>query len=497
MRGPAGPAGQGGAGDVSVRRAVSERVFPDAPESPAAPWAAAARFRRRWLVLLTVGVGTFMSALDGSVVSALLPVIARGLRASVAEIEWVTTVYLLVVSILLLGVGRLGDLRGHKRVYLSGFALFVLGSALCGLAPSAAWLIAMRGFQAVGATMLFANAPAILTMSFPAAERGRALGTLGTFTYLGLTAGPSLGGWLASVLGWRAVFYINVPVGGVALALAARTVVDDRPERASEPFDLLGAVVFGAGLLALLVVLNQGHAWGWGAAASQALMCTALVLLGLFVVVERRRRSPMLDLALFKSRVFAAATASALLNYIAVYSVIFALPFLLIQGLGLSPRHAGLVLTAQPLVMAVVAPLSGTLSDRIGSRGPATAGMSLLAVGLVLLAWASGLGSLGAIAGALAVVGLGVGIFVSPNNSALMGAAPRHRQGIAAGVLATARNVGMVLGVGLAGAVLTTVSARGAAAGLGGEAALVWAVQASLLTAAGVALAGAVTAWMR
>lgn len=438
-----------------------------------------------------------MSALDGSVVSALLPVMARGLGASVAEIEWVTTVYLLVVSVLLLGVGRLGDLRGHKRVYLGGFALFVLGSALCGLAPSAAWLIAMRGFQGVGATMLFANAPAILTKSFPASERGRALGALGTFTYLGLTAGPSLGGWLAGALGWRAVFYINVPVGGAALALAARTVVDDRPERGSEPFDLLGAVVFGAGLLALLVALNQGHAWGWGAAQSRALFIAAFMLLGLFVVVERRSPSPMLDLSLFRSRVFTAATASALLNYIAVYSVIFALPFLLIQGLGLSPRHAGLVLTAQPLVMAVVAPLSGTLSDRIGSRGPAATGMLLLGSGLVLLASASGGRSLWTIAGSLAVVGLGVGIFVSPNNSALMGAAPRHRQGIAAAVLATARNVGMVLGVGLSGAVLTTVLARGAAVGLGGEAALVRAVEASLLAAAGVALIGVVTAWMR
>ncbi len=476
---------------------MSGRCRAAPPGARAAALDDVARSRRRWLVLVTVGIGTFMSALDGSVVSALLPVIARGLGASLAEIEWVTTVYLLVVSVLLLGVGRLGDLRGHKRVYLGGFALFVLGSGLCGLAPSAAWLIAMRGFQAVGATMLFANAPAILTASFPAAERGRALGTLGTFTYLGLTAGPSLGGWLAGALGWRAVFYINVPVGGVALALAARTVVDDRPERGSEPFDLLGAIVFGAGLLALLVALNQGHAWGWGGARSRALFIAAFMLLGLFVVVERRSTSPMLDLSLFRSRVFTAATASALLNYIAVYSVIFALPFLLIQGLGLSPRHAGLVLTAQPLVMAVVAPLSGTLSDRIGLRGPATTGMLLLGSGLVLLACASGGRSLWTIAGSLAIVGLGVGIFVSPNNSALMGAAPRHRQGIAAAVLATARNVGMVLGVGLAGAVLTTVVSQAAGQGVAGSAALVSGVRASLLAAALAAAAGVVTAWVR
>ena len=199
----------------------------------------------------------------------------------------------------------------------------------------------------------------------------------------------------------------------------------------------------------------------------------------------------MLDLGLFRSRLFSASTASALLNYTCVYSVIFVLPFLLIQGRGLDTAQAGLVLTAQPAVMAVVAPVSGALSDRLGSRLLATAGMAVLAGGLVLLASVVEAGSLGAIAGALAVVGLGVGVFVSPNNSALMGAAPRHRQGIAAGVLATARNVGMVFGVGLAGAVFTTILARGGA----GDLAL--GVRASLLVAAALAGTGTVTSALR
>ena len=202
----------------------------------------------------------------------------------------------------------------------------------------------------------------------------------------------------------------------------------------------------------------------------------------------------MLDLTLFRSHTFSAATASALLNYVCVYSVLFVLPFLLIQGRGLDTRQAGLVLTAQPVVMAIVAPVSGTLSDRVGARLPTTIGMLILTAGLVLLAWLSAAGSLGAIAGALAVLGLGVGIFVSPNNSALMGAAPRHRQGIASGVLATARNVGMVLGVGLAGAVFTTVLAG---AGVTPSAALVDGVRASLLVAAAVAAVGAVISFMR
>jgi len=443
----------------------------------------------RWWVLVTVGVGTFMSALDGSVVNTLLPVLARAFGASVAGIEWVTTVYLLVISGLLLSVGRAGDLYGHKRLYLGGFVLFVAGSALCGLAWSAHALIGLRVIQALGAAMLMATAPAILTRSFPASQRGRALGAQGTFTYLGLTAGPSLGGWLASAVGWRAVFYINVPVGAVAIVLAWRVIARDHGAQGRERFDVIGAMLFTAGLVALLVALNQGHAWGWTSPPTLVLLAGAAVLLTAFVRAERRS-SPMLDLSLFGDRQFSGATVSALLNYACVFAVLFVLPFLLIQGRGLDAAHAGLILTAQPIVMAIVAPISGTLSDRIGSRGPAVTGMVILAAGLAFLGSVVFRGSLTAIAAGLAVVGLGVGTFVSPNNNALMGAAPRNRQGIAAGVLATARNVGMVLGVGLAGAVFTTVAGR-ASPGADG---LVAGVRASLFTAAGVAVLGTIAA---
>ena len=444
----------------------------------------------RWWVLVTVGVGTFMSALDGSVVNTLLPVLARALGASVAGIEWVTTVYLLVISGLLLSVGRAGDLYGHKRLYIAGFVLFVLGSALCGLAWSARALVALRVIQALGAAMLMATAPAILTRSFPASQRGRALGAQGTFTYLGLTAGPSLGGWLAGAVGWRAVFYINVPVGAVAIVMAWRVIAADHGAAGRETFDVVGASLFTSGLVALLIALNQGHAWGWSSRPVAALLIASVVLLRTFIRVERRSKSPMLDLSLFRNRQFSAATVSALLNYACVFAVLFVLPFLLIQGRGLDAAHAGLILTAQPIVMAVVAPISGTLSDRIGSRSPAVTGMLVLTVGLILLGSVVSHGALTAIALAMAVIGFGVGTFVSPNNSALMGAAPRHRQGIAAGVLATARNVGMVLGVGFAGAVFTTVVARSPSAGD----ALATGVKVSLFAAAGVAALGTVAA---
>ena len=455
--------------------------------------AAATPVEANWWVLVTVGLGTFMSALDGSVVNTLLPVLGRALGTSVAGIEWVTTVYLLVISGLLLSVGRAGDLFGHKRFYLAGFAVFVAGSALCGLARSAPVLIGLRAFQALGASMLMATGPAILTRSFPMTMRGRALGALGTFTYLGLTVGPSFGGWLAGAYGWPSVFYINVPVGIAAILLAMRSVADDRVEVKLERFDVVGAGLFTTGLVALLVALNQGHTWGWTAALTLGLIALSAALLVAFVRVELRREHPMLDLTLFRGRVFSAAAASALLNYACVYSVLFVLPFLLIQGRGLTASRAGIVLTAQPIVMAAVAPVSGTMSDRLGSRGLATAGMFVLGVGMVLLALLVTHGSLSAIAGALAVVGLGVGTFVSPNNSALMGAAPMHRQGIASGVLATARNVGMVLGVGYAGAVFTTVLARAGRQASG----LPAAVRASLLAAAGLAAIGTILSALR
>jgi EmrB/QacA subfamily drug resistance transporter len=434
-----------------------------------------------------------MSALDSSAVNTVLPVIRGAFGSGIDTIQWVVTVYLLVVSGLLLTFGRLGDLRGHKPVYVTGFAVFLAGSGFSALAPSAAFLIGARAVQALGAAMLFANAPAILTRSFPAAERGRALGMVGTMTFLGLTAGPSLGGWVTATWGWRAVYAVNVPIGLAALATSLRFVPDDRGERARGRFDPLGAVTFLVGLVALLLALNQAHAWGWGSARVAGLLAAAAVALASFVAVEARAPSPLLDLGLFRARLFAAASASAVLNFICVYSVIFLMPFYLIQGRGWSPAQAGLVLTAQPLVMAVTAPVSGALSDRIGSRIPSTAAMLILSLGLVLLSRLGADASVARIVGALLVTGLGAGGFGAPNSSAIMGSAPRDRQGIAAAVIASCRNVGMVLGVGLAGAILTTRLARAQ----GAPGSLFGAVGAGLLAAACVAAAGAAISAVR
>lgn len=414
---------------------------------------------RKWWTLAAVGVGTFVSALNGSVVNTIVPVIMAWYGMDFAAAEWIVMIYLLVVSGLLLTFGRLGDMLGHKRVYIVGYSVLTVAASLCGVAPTAPILIALRALQAVGAAMVLSNSPAILTGAFPARQRGQALGMQGTMTYLGLMVGPALGGYLADQFGWQSVFLLNFPVGVLACILAYVAIAGVVPPARGESFDPPGALTFMGGLSALLLALSHGRDWGWTSGVVLVLLAAAILLLGTFLAIERRSRSPMLDLSLFRARIFTAAATSALMNYICMYAVTFLMPFYLIQFRGFSPAQAGLLLSSQALAMAVVAPLSGSLSDRIGSRLPSTLGMVIVTVGM---AWLSTLGAAAGTAETVArlmLIGLGTGLFVSPNSSALMGAVSRQRQGIAAAVLASARNVGMVLGVALAGAVFASALA--------------------------------------
>lgn len=457
---------------------------------------------QKWGVLLAVGIGTFMTALDTSVVNTVLPVIGQNFNQQITVVEWVVTIYLLVLSGLLLSFGRLGDMRGHKTIYLIGFGIFMGGSFFSGAAPNVGLLIAFRGLQALGAAMLAANSPAILTKSFPSEQRGQALGLQATMTYLGLTAGPAVGGWLASLLGWRVVFYINLPVGLAAIWLSLHFIPRDTNHQQSEQFDYPGALTFILGLGALLLGLNQGEEWGWLSLPIIGLLLCAALFLSLFIYIESHVSYPMLDLSLFKKLPFSLTAVSAIINYIGVYSCIFLMPYYLIQGRGFTPAQAGLILTAQPVVMAVIAPISGTLSDRIGTRLPAVFGMAVLSAGLYLLSHLTAQSSIGTMMLALAVVGLGTGAFISPNNSALMGSAPKTRQGIVAGILATSRNFGMVLGVGIAGAIFTTVLAHGtngfiSTAGGVQSTAIYSALGASFLVVSLITVLGVITCMVR
>jgi EmrB/QacA subfamily drug resistance transporter len=419
-----------------------------------------AAVERKWWVLLAVGVGSMLGAIDVSVANIVLPVVRRQFGCSVATIEWAVSIYLLVVCGFLLTFGRLGDLRGQKRLYIIGFFVFTTGSAMCGAAWNAPVLIAARAFQGLGASMIFAASPAILTGNFPATQRGQALGLQAIMIYLGQMTGPVLGGWLTDHFSWRAVFYINLPVGALALLLSSRFIPRDEPKEQTEPFDFAGAGLFLAGFSVLLLGMNQGYDRGWTSPLIQGLLMGGMLLLVVFVLLEHRLPHPLLDLNLFREPQFAMSVASAVLNYLAVYTIIFLMPFYLIQGRGLIPSHAGLLITVQPAVMTVSAPISGIVSDRVGTRWLSMAGMAIMGVGLFLLSRLQPGSSLAYVGVGLGVCGLGTGMFITPNNSALMGAAPAHRQGIAAGVLGTARYVGMILGVGIAGAVFTTFLTR-------------------------------------
>ncbi|MFH1808073.1 MAG: MFS transporter [Pseudomonadota bacterium] len=453
--------------------------------------AASAEFLHGRLVLVVIGIGTLLSAMAGSAVSLALPSIGHELQISLDRSSWVMQGFLLVVTSLLLIAGRLGDLLGHRRLYLAGFTLFGLAALTCGLATSFGMLVAGRALQGVGGAMVMASSPALLTTSFPPQQRGKALGILATATYIGLTIGPPLSGLLVSTVGWRWVFFINLPVAVVILALGLR-YLPGRTTRPAFELDLPGTVTLLFGLPLLLLTLSEGRAWGWSSFPTLGSAGAALVLLASFIVIERRHRTPVLDLKLFRSVSFSGAAASAMANYVALFVPIILLPFYLTEALGLDARHAGMLLSVQALVMALVASPAGSLSDRIGTRPLATAGLLLEAGGLLGMLSLDATSPVALVAVWQVVMGLGTGIFISPNSSALMGSAPRQQQGVAGGVLAVARNFGMALGVATATTLFHVA---------GGETGRTWGeaelrgFHTALVAAAIVAAAGAVVAF--
>ena len=422
--------------------------------------------------------GACVAALSTSVVAVGAPVVAADLRVSVPGVSVVLSAYLLVVSCLLPLAGRLGDTLGKKRVYVAGLTLFALGSAACALAPTLGALVAARALQATGAACTMAVGPAIVTGAFPPAERARALGAQLTATYLGLTAGPTVGGLVAGAFGWRAIFVVVAVAGVSVAALAFVTLPRVSPAAGARrtALDLGGALLFALSLGALLGAMRVGPREGWASPRALAGIATAVVALALFARHEARHEAPLIPPSLVRSRPLALGVLGALLLYAVLFISAFLLPFFLQRAHGMSPGRAGLLMTAQPAAMAVTAPLSGVIADRRGARVPIVVGMVVLAAGLALLAWSASPPLVEArVVVALAVMGVGAGLYVAPNNAVIMGAAPRERQGMAAAIAATARNVGMTLGIAIAATVEAPLGFRGA-----------------LALAAGVACVGAV-----
>jgi MFS family permease len=403
-----------------------------------------AEARPPWPVFATVALGTFMSTLDSSIVNVALPTLQDAFAASVTGIGWVSLAYLLTLTLLLLPFGRLGDALGRRPVYLAGLALFVAGSGLCGLARSAGFLVAARVVQGVGASMVAANAAAIVTAAFPATMRGRALGGIGAVVGLGLTVGPPLGGFLIEAFGWPSIFLVNLPVGALGLVLAARLLPRDP------------------------------------APAERAALA----------------RTPLLDLALLRDHGFAVALGGHFLAFVGLFAAVFLAPFYLENVTGLPPGEVGRVLVVVPLLLFVVAPLAGALSDRLGTRRLAALGLALTTAGLVVLALLVGGGGerpagVAEMVTGLFVVGLGQGVFQPPNSSAAMGAAPPESLGLAGGLIATMRNFGMVVGIAVAAATYEAREAVHRAAGAGAVAAAGLGMRDALLVGAIAAALGA------
>jgi EmrB/QacA subfamily drug resistance transporter len=429
-----------------------------------------------------------MATLDGSIVNVALPTIGRELQASIGGIQWIVAAYLLTISAALLSVGRLGDLLGHRRVFVAGLAIFTAGSALCGVAPNLVALVSARVLQAVGASAMMAMGPAAITAVFPPHERGRALGANASVVALGLTLGPPLGGFVVQHLSWRWLFYVNLPIGIAGAWWAWRGLPASEGDGAAT-FDRRGAawiaLAVGAAVAAVQVGPNSALA-GLGLAGTSAGAVAGLVR------AERRTASPLVDASLFRDRLFSAGLASGFLSYAALFSSTLLTPFYLAQVQGLSPRGLGAVLTAVPVALSLTSPVSGRMSDRFGSRELCVAGMALLATGLATLSFAGPDDRLATIAVRLAVCGLGMGLFQPPNNSAVMGALPRERLGSGGGLLAEARNFGMVVGISLSEAMFRAFG--GESAGQGG---FLRGYRAALLAGAAVAALAGTTSLVR
>jgi EmrB/QacA subfamily drug resistance transporter len=378
-----------------------------------------------------------MATLDGSIVNVALPAIRKAFGSSIGEVELVVSVYLLVISAGLLAAGRLGDLLGRRRVFTGGLLLFTLGSGLCGVAWSLPALVVARAVQALGGAAMMSMAPGIVTSIFPRERRGRALGAV-----------SSVGGAILSFFPWHAVFLVNLPVGVAGAIWVSKVLPADAGEKGS-PFDGAGAAWFGAALAGAIGALEVApHSLAWAA----ALVGAAAVASAFLWRAERRAAAPLLDPGLFGDRTVTMGLLAGLLSYAAMFHQVLLSPFFLSEVKGFGAAGLGAVLTVVPVSLMVTSPISGWLSDRIGPRLPQVVGGALLAAGLFSLSLADGASSMTAIVGSLVLEGAGMGFFQPPNNSAVMGALPAAKLGSGGGLLATARNVGMVVGVALGGA---------------------------------------------
>jgi EmrB/QacA subfamily drug resistance transporter len=430
--------------------------------------------------------GTFISTLDSGIVNTALPTIGQGFAASVAEVQWIVAGYFLTISCVLPLFGRLGDMYGRRRVYPLGFLIFTAASMLCGAAPALWALIAARVGQGVGAAILMANSPAIIMAAFPGATRGRALGLVGMTVALGSLIGPGLGGMIIQGFGWRSVFYLNLPFGLFGVWLARRYLTSKERLR-DETLDVLGAVLFAVGMVGLLLAVAHGHDWGWTSAPVIIGLSVAVVFLAGFGIWEGRCPHPMLDLSLFRVWPFFSGNVAAYIAFMSMFSNAILMPFYLHGPQGMAPMAMGFVLTSLPLTMGVVAPVSGYLSERINYATLTSLGMACISGSLLWLALLPGDAPLWRVYFGQMTLGLGSGLFMSPNNNSVLSSAPQDKVGLVGGIQALVRNLGMISGIAVATSVFEGLQAAARAQGATPDAAFMTGYRAALTTGSALA----------
>lgn len=400
--------------------------------------------RRAALIAMTLIAFATPFMLSG--VNVALPTIGAEFGASALTLSWLSTSYSLATAVLMLPFGKVADIVGRKRIFLIGVAAYTIASALSALAPSVIMLLIFRIIQGCGAALIFGTSTAILTSVYPPEERGRVLGINVAAVYGGMSVGPLLGGLLVQGLGWRSVFWFNVPLGLITLAFTLWRVKGEWAGSPDDPFDLAGSAIYAVAVVALMI----------GFSSLPALKGALLILAGVaagaaFLWRERRASHPVLELSLFRgNRVFVLSNIAALINYSATASISFLLSMYLQYNKGMSPSDAGIVLIAQPIMQTIFSPLAGRLSDRVETRIVASVGMACTAAGLVLLAFLSAATPLAYIIGALLLLGLGFGFFSSPNTNAIMSSVERRYYGVASGMVGTMRTFGQMLSMGIA-----------------------------------------------
>src|SRR5213595_3564649 len=446
---------------------------------------------RKWWTLGALSFALFMIMLDNTIVNVALPAIKNDLGIGISELEWTVTAYALTFAVLLLTGGKLGDMYGRRRIFTIGLVIFTVSSLLCGLSSGATELIAARAVQGVGAALMMPATLSIISATFAARERGMAIGIWAGVSAMALAIGPLLGGVITEHISWNWIFYVNVPIGILAVVASIFVVPESKDTSREQRLDLPGLATSGIGLLALVYALIEANQYGWTSARIIGLFVVAAVALTAFVLLELHQRLPMLDLSLFRNGTFAGANLVAILVTMAMFGIFVFFPIYMQTFLGWSPTQAGAALLPWTLMIVIFAPIAGKLSDRVGSRWLMAGGMTVVAICCLLLSTVTLQSSFWNLLPAFVLGGLGMSFVMTPMSAAAMGAAPVAKAGVASGVLNTFRQVGVALGIGITGAI---VANRAAAHGGPPPQAFIYGLTFGMRVSAGICLGAAIAA---